>query len=1058
MNRSSSLERARLHSSRDAQSRFLVPTAVSDGPGLHVRLDEMKREFDRVNKIERELERINKVERERIDDLESQIRRDRAPGSPKLAPPPGARIMNAYGNPIEAPPVHLEAKTPYHNIYYDRNVRTMSQENPDDPFVPPRRTPLNVNTTQRRYAADIETAEPLAVRERDIPYRFRDNSGKSDGRDLSGLGRDYERYPWWQDQIPNYDPRNGVSLRDQNERGKMTSVSREKVQSQARGSSSDAVNVTWNPSSPRDTTVHLELDVEDDVESRLEEFSRLVRLGHFKEAELHFETHLFDHNDLEPVLLEYSDMLLDRGNYTKDESHKTPLPGGDGPEPAQNYGTESERHALNNGNFGPGRSNIMAMERGGVTPGQLPEAVTRTEISIYLRSAYREFHSKGLFKKGLQTVELDELSTYINARKTDRQPCSSDLQILQYYLKVMSYLRDKSSFLPPFMYSGIWSERPGLYKSLLSDGRIWDVRDIISASVSALGQKHTWKTFIGADIYSSAFFADFLRDWNLEEYDESSYLATLDILATLGQSFISLLRPKLNQQAIGNAKQVLELARRFSTCIKDNNPEHVKSRPYLRWILAEAELVRHVAAFKNGATSAQKSLRRFPGLTVWLSALPIYIPISAENPGWCASTLQGNSTDLLHTGLKAAQDLGDYRMEASFLRELACRSEDPTELLARLGNLQKLTQGDMVGYLQTCLTKYLLAHDEAQFQALRDELADFEDQLSSPPNFARILENPLMEWCKRMIQSALFRFQDQFTVQLEEAQRAARAVAGDLPLNMIVDLSNFSFYDRMAEDVRQPLPQYQGHSRGDSELERRKVLEERQLNQKMMQARIYEQEKSKTEREAKEKEYRSRKDLIKARIAKKENAKKAVEDILEETEQDSSTTSSTTDDDWDPIYPGDTVLSAEQPVAQYREYARPQVEINDGPQVEKIDDGPQVEKIDDGPQVETIDDGSQVDDTWDPIYSGDKKSEAKQPVTQDEKSDGPQVEIDDGPQVGIVNTQTDDKNHAADDPGDTKNEGSNGDNEAKGPEQDPEIEPPQRRPTFAYVEGTEEDK
>lgn len=560
------------------------------------------------------------------------------------------------------------------------------------------------------------------------------------------------------------------------------------------------------------------------------------------------------------------------------------------------------------------------------------------------------------------------------------------------------------------MYSSIWSDRPGLYKSLLSDGRIWDVRDIISASVSALGKQHTWRTFIGTDIYSSTFFADFLRDWNLEDYDESSYLATLDILVTLGQSFISQLRPRPNQQTIEDAKQVLEHARRFSTCIKDNNPEYIKSRPYLRWILAEAELVRHSVGFRNDAASTQKSLRRFPGLTVWLSALPIYIPISAENPGWCASTLQGNSTDLLQTGLKAAQNLGDYRMEAGFLRELACRSEDPTELLVKLGSLQKLTQGDMVGYLQTCLTKYLLAHDEAQLQALRDELADFEDQLSSPPNFARTLENPLMEWCKRMIQSALFRFREQFTVQLEEAQRAARAVAADLPQDMKTDLSNFSFYDRMAEDVSLSL--HQGHSREDSELEKRKELEARRLNLAKMQTRInmrsqehrdeaaksaatkykYEQGKWKTEKEVKEKEYRSRlsKDLSRSGIDKKENARKTVEDIPEVTELDSSTSS---DDTWDPIYVGDKESEAEQPVKQDEE--------NDGPQVE----------IDDGPQVEI--------------------------------NNGPQVEINDGPQVEIVNPQTDDKNNAADDPGNTKNMGSNGHNEAKGSDQDHETEPPQ---------------
>lgn len=434
-------------------------------------------------------------------------------------------------------------------------------------------------------------------------------------------------------------------------------------------------------------------------------------------------------------------------------------------------------------------------------------------------------------------------------------------------------MRDKSSFVPPDIYFNIWSDRPDLYKSLLSDERIWDVRDIISASVSALGRQHTWKTFIGADIHSPTFFAAFLCDWNLEEYDESSYLATLDILAIVGQSFISQLRPRPSQQTIKDAKQVLEHARRFSTCIKDNNPEYIKSRPYLRWILAEAELARHLSGFEDDdAVSTQKSLRRFPGPTFWLSALPIYIPISSENPGWCASTLQDNSTELLQTGLKAARELGDYHMEASFLRELICHSKDPKELLTELGNLQRLTQRDMVGYLQTCLTKYLLAHDEAQLQAIRDELADFEDQLSSPPNFTRILEDPLLEWCKRMIQSALFRFQGRFTVQLEEAQRAAVAVAADLPQEMKADLSNFSFYERMAGDISLSLQQ--GDSGEISELERnRKELETNRLNEHRDEAAkpSIEQGKQNTEKKDKDKEYGSgRLDLTGSERDKKE--------------------------------------------------------------------------------------------------------------------------------------------------------------------------------------------
>lgn len=116
MNRSSSLERVRLHSSRDAQSRLsMVSTAVSDGRGQSGRFDERKRDFERANEIDG---RINKDERERIDDSEVQKRKDRAPGSPKLFPPPGARILNAYGNPIKASAAHLEAKMPYGNIYY----------------------------------------------------------------------------------------------------------------------------------------------------------------------------------------------------------------------------------------------------------------------------------------------------------------------------------------------------------------------------------------------------------------------------------------------------------------------------------------------------------------------------------------------------------------------------------------------------------------------------------------------------------------------------------------------------------------------------------------------------------------------------------------------------------------------------------------------------------------------------------------------------------------------------------------------------------------------------
>lgn len=273
---------------------------------------------------------------------------------------------------------------------------------------------------------DIKSAGPRGMT--DMPYYLRDDNEKSNGNDLTRPARDYES-DRWRPRSPSHDTRlqNRLPPQYQIKRDRMRSVSPETAQSHARGRLLDAANIIWNPSSPRDTTVHLELGIEDDIESRLEEFSRLVRLGHFKEAEQHFKRHLVDHISLEPVLLEYTDMLLDCGNYTKYGLHSAPTSGSDLPVPAENYGMESEHCVLNSDNFGPFWPNIMVEELGGKPPPLLPDRITRIGLGVHLRSVYREFHSNGLIKRGLKTAEWDELVTYINARKWDRQPCSSDV-------------------------------------------------------------------------------------------------------------------------------------------------------------------------------------------------------------------------------------------------------------------------------------------------------------------------------------------------------------------------------------------------------------------------------------------------------------------------------------------------------------------------------------------------------------------------------------------------------------------------------------------------------
>jgi hypothetical protein len=71
------------------------------------------------------------------------------------------------------------------------------------------------------------------------------------------------------------------------------------------------------PSLNRDTTIHLQLDIEEDLESCLEEFSRLKRLGNYRGAEEYFQGNLQKFIDIPPVSVELADMLLTQGAYKR---------------------------------------------------------------------------------------------------------------------------------------------------------------------------------------------------------------------------------------------------------------------------------------------------------------------------------------------------------------------------------------------------------------------------------------------------------------------------------------------------------------------------------------------------------------------------------------------------------------------------------------------------------------------------------------------------------------------------------------------------------------------
>jgi hypothetical protein len=475
------------------------------------------------------------------------------------------------------------------------------------------------------------------------------------------------------------------------------------------------------------------------------------------------------------------------------------------------------------------------------------------------------------------------------------------VQIISCWFDVMSHVRDESNFLPRHLDrfdDSIWSDWSGLYRRLQEGERIWELKDVISASLAAFGGKRTWSNLFREDLHAADFLEEFLGEWRVDhEYDESTYLAILAILVDLCQNLISNCASPSDGNAITTAKRCLEHARRVATCIRGNDPQNIKSRPYLLWIVVQKELERKLEYFTHGISSNKPAfefryLNTLPGFTVWDSALPIYVPIKSESPGWPVLEQPQKSDDLLQIALKASQELGDYRTEVSCLRELICRSSQLKELFERLAYVQKSLQGDMIGYLQTLLSKYLFATDEEARQSLNDELTEFDARQPISYNIG----DPIMVWCQRMIQAALYRSSGRFLGETERVEQMAKDLHADLPDDIWSKVSKLGFHSsgevprnstytsgdtvgaypsrfgreneragprRELEETRLRIERDKEENRIRKELELKRLREEKQLIKKREAKEIIEkykleEAKKKKEAEEKEAEYRTR--------------------------------------------------------------------------------------------------------------------------------------------------------------------------------------------------------
>ncbi|KAI1461298.1 hypothetical protein F4805DRAFT_413546 [Annulohypoxylon moriforme] len=455
------------------------------------------------------------------------------------------------------------------------------------------------------------------------------------------------------------------------------------------------VNGIWDSCHAADLTVHLVLSAQEDLDETLEEFGRLQRLGHFASARQFFAENLREHIEKPQVLIGYAEMLLEQGDY----------------------------NAL--------------CEIGDVTMHRACDSLVDSDDHLLLTIYWKlikvlSVHYKPdgpdvfLTKHDVVNGAIEDFQALINAN--ERPITSTEIKILALFYRLCDFIdnptmpeRLQKEFSPDFL--------EGLYRDLLKEGRIWDLRDIAVANVSIL----CWNGI------------DFVSDWSRMIIDTSTTLALLDILVSL-----MFYESEYSTKTDDNIETFLRQSEPLALWIMENDPDNMRSRPFLRWMLVKAQYAD--AKGPHYAHSYGEQLQSWPGLVFHSRRLqlPQYIPVHGENPGWEIEDAASKFERPVRLAMKISRELGDYQTEVLALQRLIVLSANPINEFEELCNLQSLTQGDFCGYSKTLASKYLISNTED----LRKDLKQKISRLFNIPYFSNCV-SMLDSWILNMLQCSL---------------------------------------------------------------------------------------------------------------------------------------------------------------------------------------------------------------------------------------------------------------------------------------------------------------
>ncbi|KAI1198967.1 hypothetical protein F5X97DRAFT_139600 [Nemania serpens] len=455
-----------------------------------------------------------------------------------------------------------------------------------------------------------------------------------------------------------------------------------------------------------DLTVHLTMDLEEDLEQHLDEMNRLSRLGHFLPAREFFNENLQHHIDNPYVIVQYADLLLHQGDFKgvtllKDDAI---------------YKREGEQ---------PDSDELRTLR-------------VNWELLQILAKSYTLDSLSGTPTVLEEAVNV--LTEIVKDGPSDRPISSTEIGILALVIRLAGqpvlhskWLRYASRALATLPISLL-----RLYQGLLRQGRIWDFHDFVVLMPTIEDIKALTHDIFGKDLIPS--LQTMVSDWldSVHGYDASTTLGLLSILTHI------LLEPV--EASEKECIDVLKLCLPLAISVAENDPSNLKSRPYLRLLLAKSRFAE--TASRQAVDSLQSHLQSSQGVFYQqdIALLPIYVPSGNETPQWTPVDQPSELRDPVRLVLRSAIELGDFETEVLARRELIRLSASPRDEFDMLCTLQLSRQGDLNGYGLSLASKYLVSNTKATKEELAIAISRLLSKVASTDYW-----DPSHEWILNML-------------------------------------------------------------------------------------------------------------------------------------------------------------------------------------------------------------------------------------------------------------------------------------------------------------------